>query len=249
MIKRQIFATLLLACFSPSAYALETVKVAVTSIQPPYVIDPKERVGLAYDMIDVLNGFQSNFQFVDVFCPPRRLLIEAKKNTVDLIAFNNTNWGWRDNNAGASISLTRGKDLFYSLKGQRNTNRADSIAAVRGFHYTFAQGDPDSLFTRAEVTLVNNEPAGLQMVMRRRTKTGIASEAFLNWIKSSAPDVYERLSINPVPDQEYERHIVVFPNSPISVERLNTLLKRPVIANALERIFADYGLPPPDKGK
>lgn len=247
MIKRLIIATLFLACISPSAYSLETVKVAVTSVQPPFVINPENRVGLAYDLIDVLNGFQSDFHFVDVFCPPLRLLTEAKRHTVDLIAFNNANWGWTKNNAVGSLSLTTGKDLFYSLKGRSNDNRADSIAAVRGYHYTFAQNDPNSLFKRAEVTLVNDEPAGLQMVVRKRTKTGIASEAFLNWIKSSEPDVFKRLSINPIPDQAYERHVVVFPHSPINVDRLNTLLTRPIIAHALERIFADYELPPPFK--
>jgi len=247
MIIRLVITTLFLACVSPSAYSLETVKIAVTSIQPPFVINPEERIGLAYDLIDVLNGFQSDFQFVEVFCPPRRLLMEARKNRVELIAFNNIKWGWYKNNAVGSLSLTTGKDLFYSLKGQRNNNRADSIAAVRGFQYTFTQSDPRPLSTKAEVTLVNDEPSGLQMVVRRRTKTAIASEAFLNWIERSAPDVFERLSINPVPDQEYERHIVVFPNSPISVERLNKLLTRPIIVSALERIFANYGLPAPFK--
>ncbi len=245
MIKRLVIATLFVGCFSPLAHSLETVKIAVTSVQHPFVISPNERKGLAYDLIDVLNGFQSDFQFTDVFCPPRRLLVEARKQTVDLIAFNNVDWGWRSINAIGSRNLTKDKDLFYSLKGQRNDNRSDSIAAVRGYHYKFSDNDPNSLFAKAEVTLVNDEPSGLQMVMRRRTKTSIASEAFLYWVKTSAPDVYERLSINPVPDREYERHIVIFPHSPISAERLNKLLTRPVIVNALKRVFADYGLPPP----
>ncbi|MET0013148.1 MAG: hypothetical protein ABW085_05780 [Sedimenticola sp.] len=220
----------------------QKVSVALTSIQPPFVIDEASRHGLAYDVVDALNRHQGLYEFQAKLIPAKRLLSDHDALGEHVVAFNDELWGWKQRGGAGSLTLTDGKDVFFSLN---ETSTKDTIAAVRGFHYAFSGFDPEKLSRMPNVTVVNDEPTVLEMVIQKRTDRGITSLAFLKWISVSSPELYSRLRIDPEEDHTYNRQFIVFPYSPVSVGIINRYLTEMKEEGILPRIYKTYGLESP----
>lgn len=222
------------------------VNVALTSIQPPLVINERAQLGLIYDVIKLLNESQSDFRFETKLVPPQRVLNYYRDINVHIVAYNDVLWGWKQRGGQASLNLTNGRDLFFSLKGEGVRTALKEIGAVRGFHYAFADFDAEKLASMDNVSLVSSEENVLRLVERERVEKGIVSETFLDWTAKVRPELYERLKIDEDdPDHSYNRQFVVFDFSPIDVMRLNQLLINLYEMGDLQRVYAWYGLEVP----
>ncbi len=227
------------------AYSEQTIFVALTSVQPPFIIDEKKEHGLTFDLLNAINELQDDYRFVGKFYPIKQLFANYEKHNVHLVALGDLKWGWSELNAVGSLSLTNGKDVFFSLKSNATDEKNKGIAAVRGFHYAFANFDPVELSQLPNISLVNDEPTVVKMVLRGRVGRGISSEAYLKWLSVSNPKLSAKLKIEPKEDHNYNRQFIVLPNSLISVEEINNIVFSPSAREALRRVFAKYGLPFP----
>jgi len=223
----------------------EIVSVGLTSVQPPLVIDTRTKKGLVYDVLDILNNFQDDFKFVGNFYPPKRLLAEYDTLGIHMIAFNDVKWGWAQRKGVGSLTLTDGRDLFFSLKKGIKRTPKGGLTAVSGFHYAFAGFDPVTLQNMPNVSLVIDEPAVIKMLVNGRTEKGISSETYLKWLSVSDPGTFSMLQIEEKEDNRYNRQLVVFPSSPISIDQLNVFLNNANVRTALAKAFKKYGLSPP----
>lgn len=114
-----------------------------------------------------------------------------------------------------------GRNLFFRLSNPLERQYTYEIAAVRGFHYRFADYDSEVLETLSNVTLSHNEEGVMRMVLGARAKTGIADENFLDWFRAQQPQTYRLLKINPTEDNSYIRQLVILDRSPISAQEIN----------------------------
>lgn len=247
MIARFIALTIFLF-LSPVSHAKTTVNVGITANIPPFATDTKNKVGLVYDVINELNKQQSNYQFIPYFFPAKRLLETHKAMNIHLIAYNDVSWGWKQRGGQASINLTDGSDVFFTLKNNQTTQLyPKELAAVRGFHYAFANYDPQKAEKMSNLHLVNNEEQVIRLVINHRVQKGIASASLLRWLAISQPQTYKQLNIDyDQPDHHYNRQLVVMESSPISLKALNRLLTKEKIRLALTKIYQRYGLSLPN---
>lgn len=237
---------MIFACLGfPVASAQQSIHVVLTSNQAPFVIDLATRNGLAFDVLEILNENQSRFQFEESLIPVKRLVYTNIRKHYDLILFNDVNWGWTDLGAKGSAPLTNGRDIFISPESANSNPLVGSIAAVRGYHYGFANYDPEQLAKMQRVTLVNTESDIIRMVLNKRTKWGVISESYLNWFAIQSPKTAKQLKISPKEDHRYQRQFVVFEHSKISVAQINALLADPIIEAKLKLAFRNYGLTGP----
>lgn len=231
-------------CIAPMGYTSQLINVGLTSVQPPFVINPDTEQGLVYDFIDFLNRKQDKYHFSARLIPVKRFLATDKYTPADLIAFSNVSWGWTKRGGIGSLTLTEGRDLFFSLTKNEHPENKGTLAAVTGFHYAFANYSSKNLPKMDNVRLVKNELAVLRLVEHGRTEKGITSESLLNWISVSEPERYKQFKIDPKEDHRYNRQFITLPSSPISINELNQLLlecKGP----QMNKLFARYGLQPP----
>lgn len=237
-------AWLLASQIRAEEYVPMSVTIGLTSVQPPFVINTELRQGLAYTLTDFLNSKQERYRFNARMVPVKRLLSYDKDSGIHLIAFNDINWGWKERNGVGSLPLTHGSDRFFSTRTAIDDEHKGTIAAVRGFHYAFADFSESKLESLSHVRLAKDELGVIRLVEHGRTELGVVSNALLNWLKVSIPDRVEKLSIRQKPDHHYQRQMIVLPSSPISVEELNELLLK-LKGEGMDQLFQSYGLEPP----
>lgn len=225
-------------------HAKQLVNVGLTSIQPPFVINPETEHGLAYDFVEFLNRKQDKYHFSARLVPVKRLLVTDKYSTPDMIAFNNVGWGWTKRGGIGSLTLTEGRDLFFSLTENEHHENKGTLAAVTGFHYAFANYSSKNLPKMDNVRLVKNELAVLRLVEHGRTERGITSESLLNWISVSEPERYKQFKIDPEEDHSYNRQFIILPSSPLTIDEFNDLLLT-LKGPQMNKLFTSYGLKPP----
>ncbi|SCA55441.1 conserved exported hypothetical protein [Candidatus Terasakiella magnetica] len=246
---RLSWAILLCMClFAFKAVAQQPINVGLTSVQPPFVLDHNSQKGLVYDLLGALNEDQRTYKFTAHLFPAKRLLATYDKKQIDLIAFNDVKWGWLERGGQGSLTLTDGKDLFVELKEENQHDHVNSIGAVRGFHYAFAQFDIDKLAQMPNVTLVNSESSAINILAKGRVHKAISSEAYLNWVSVKDPTLYRRLNILPKADHTYNRQFIVMPNAKITKIEFDALLKKLKDKHILKSLFAKYGLDEPPLG-
>lgn len=243
---RRLLTTLSLSTLlvTTAANATQLVNVGLTSIQPPFVVNPETKQGLVYDFLEFLNKKQDKYHFSARLVPVKRLLSTDKYSTPDMIAFNNVEWGWVKRGGIGSLTLTDGRDLFFSLTDNIHPENKGTLAAVTGFHYAFADYQSKNLPKLDYVRLVKNEQAVIRLVEHGRTEKGIISESLLNWISVSEPERYQKFKIDPKEDHSYNRQFITLPSSPIDVEEFNQLLLK-CKGPQMDELFALYGLQPP----
>lgn len=227
------------------AQARDTIHVALTSVQPPFVFNDELHSGLIRDLVTELNRAQERFNFVLKLYPPSRIMKDHFKQHIDLIAFNHLKWGWEQQGGKGSVVLTNGKDVFLSVQHNAPEHtKKHTIAVVRGFHYKFFGYDPSKFEDNPLIFSLENEPSVVKFLAYGRAEKGIVSESYLNWIALSKPELFERITVLET-DHSYTRRFIVMPRSLISVQELNELLFELKSNGLLERIFSRYGQPMP----
>jgi hypothetical protein len=185
---------------------------------------------------------QERYEFVLNMYPPSRIVKYHNELKVDLVAFNDLKWGWDKQGGKGSLSLTNGKDIFFTFdkNGVAPNKEELTIAAVRGFHYRFANFDPSNLEKNTQIHSLEDETNVVEFMSYMRADKGIASKAYLDWLSVSKPEVYKRITLLEE-DHRYTRRFIAMPNSVISIKEVNNILLDLNKTGLLKLIFARYG--------
>jgi len=206
--------------------------------------------GLSIDLINALNGIQSQvqFEFVATSIANRYKAYELKR--YDMMLFESPVWGWHTiEHEFVPLDIHDG-ELFISLKDnaidQAYFNNFDGkvLSLVRGYHYKFAdwQADPQYLKAQFNIQFVNSNEASIVSILRGRAEIAPVTWSYLQFYLSQNPTISPQILVSTKWDQQYNHGILLSPNAPISKQQLSEwvgLLKK---QQTLSRLAAHYGL-------
>lgn len=174
-------------------------------------------------MVKKWNEVQKKYKFTFFSTSPRRRHIDFELGRYDISLYDNPSWGWGGRNIEYSCIYEFGSEVFFSKKQEGKTFYKDlknkKIAAMRGYHYAFAQNinNEDELKKKFNITLLNSPSAVIGHVLRGWSEIGLASEAFIDdWNvknKSNGNAVYK----SEIKDQKYSFRVIVRRNSIVDI--------------------------------
>ncbi|WP_286234750.1 substrate-binding periplasmic protein [Thalassotalea sediminis] len=232
-----------------------TIKINVgLSIRPPFLIGNHQQFfGAGPEILAALNKFQQTFHFVAVEIPSKRKQKALNDGLIDIMMWDNLNWGWREKPVQSTAPIVSSKDVYITYanktKSQQyfETLKNKSLALVIGYHYKLTEFDIEisTLTEHYDATMVRTEEASIRMTAANRVDIAIVSETALNWFFKQYPTVKQLILVSNRIDTQYTRHFIVPNSASISVNELNQLLQRALDANVLQPIYRKYGLTPP----
>jgi len=225
--------TLLNIATSTHAQTIKTVNVGVTHFPPFYDVTSNGQVsGLGIDIIRALNHIQSSYHFTPVIASPRRRHAMFKQGRFDMSFFDHLAWGWDMDEVDATQVYLTGGEVFITrkIKGRDQTYFNDihqrSVAAIRGYHYKFAdyQTDPQILKRHFQITLTNSQDHIIKLVEENRVDIGILTETYLLQYFQSNPAAKSKfLSANEY-DQLYNFRTIVRKGTSPSALKMDKLM-------------------------
>ena len=244
--------TLLIAAtaFSGASHAGQTVKVGAYYF-PPFVQQTATGIGgMVVDLVALMNAAQSTYTFELVDTSATGRYDDMASGRIDMIAFEDADWGWRDMNVVASDVFMTGAEVYVALaEPGRDQSYFDDvadlkIAAVYGFHYGFADfnADPGFLQTNFMVELPLDPYTALFHVIDRHTNVAVVSRAYLETFLKRHPEYAETFLISDKVDQEYRHAIVMRADAGPSVGEIDALLAEIKSSGAFDEMLASYGL-------
>lgn len=222
-------------------------------IRPPYLLENHSK-GAGPDIIHALNLIQEQFIFKLVPVPIKRRTQSLYEGWVDIIMWDNPNWGWNDNELESSQTLLHAKDVFIALvdkyQSQDIFNDLTNVrlAMVHGYHYKFVnyETDPVKLNKKFNITLVRTEADTINILLSGRVDMAITSNAALAWYFKQYPEHKSKILISDKYDTQYKRYFLVPKSSPISAAELNALMSNADNKGLLAPIYQRYGLVKPE---
>ncbi|NVK26273.1 MAG: transporter substrate-binding domain-containing protein [Gammaproteobacteria bacterium] len=224
------------------------VKVGA-GIRPPFLL--ADGSGMGPEILNAFNLVQTEFHFELIPVPIGRRTMSLQEGWVDIIMWDNLNWGW-DLSSGllASKPLLHSKDFFVTslANDKKEQDYFDSfhnkvICAVNGYHYKFLdyQTDYKLLKDKFNIILVRTEEESIKMALYKRCDISVVSQSALNWFYKSNPAQRKALLASNKLDTQYSRNFLVPPYSPISIEELNTIYDKAQKLKLLSPIYQTYG--------
>ncbi|MCT7943113.1 MULTISPECIES: substrate-binding periplasmic protein [Shewanella] len=218
----------------------------------PYITESIDGryTGLSVDLVNALNGIQSQVQFEFVATSIANRYKAYAMNRFDMMLFESPVWGWdKIEHEFVPLDIHDG-ELFISLKDnaldQAYFQKFDgkTLSLVKGYHYKFAdwQADPQYLKARFNIQFVNSNEASIVSILRGRAEIAPVTWSYLKFYLSQYPEVSPQILVSTKWDQEYNHGILLNPNAPISKQQLSewvNLLKKQQI---LTRLASHYGL-------
>ncbi len=236
------------AVLTPS-WAAQEVRVGAAHF-PPYIVRPERGAdtGLLPQLLTALNKLQSDYHFVIVPTSVARRVRDFNQGRVDMMLFENPEWGWRDvaynrvdlglEDAEVFVAIRqpgREQTYFDNLDGKR-------MALFTGYHYAFAGYNPSAKFltNTFNATLTYSHRSNLQMVMRGRVDITLMTRSNLREILNSNPQFQSQVMVSERTDQTYHHYAFLQPQGPIRSEEFSRLMQILRDSGQLEAIFAPY---------
>lgn len=237
----------LLVLLSLNSYATSiNVKVGA-GVRPPFLINKTQ--GMGPEIISALNLVQNKFNFELVLVPISRRKQSLEESWIDIIMWDNINWGWDKSNLTSSKPLLASKDIFIThsakTKNQSYFNSFENkrICGVNGYHYKFMhfQTDYAYLKTLFDIVLVRTEEESIKMALLDRCDISVVSESALNWFLKLNPEHKNDIMSSERFDTQYTRHFLVPQYAPISVTEIDDILDKLKQLGLLAPIYQKYG--------
>jgi ABC-type amino acid transport substrate-binding protein len=251
MLKKLFTAHIFILLFVGNLFAADEVNVG-GYVFPPFVEeDDKGNVsGMTLDLIDVLNKLQNEYHFKFVLTSSRRRYVSFEQGKFDLLFFESLLWGWQETPIEESKVFLVGGEVFIALKSKANNQdyfsslNNKSIAAILGYHYSFAgyNADPDFLRSKFNIHLSTDEKLNIQLVLSGRMDVAIVTKSYLDRFLLDNPLAKSALLISKEMDQEYNHRVLLRENSNLSVTKMNTLLDKLVQSEEYDQILRKYGI-------
>jgi ABC-type amino acid transport substrate-binding protein len=221
------------------------VLVGYTPAQPPFAVDARGN-GLVTNLLAAMSKHSSIYSFKARALYAQRASQALSDGILDIIAFQNKNWGYDVPGVEQSLVLVKDRGAYFQLPGNAVQIGEGLLGATRGFHYAFADYSSEKLATMSNVLLAVNEQDVVNLVLRRRVDYGVASESLLKWHAwHSREKGGPMLEVLEETDTYVERMFVILPASKISKQHLNQLLLELQEQGKLAEMFTSYGLEVP----
>lgn len=236
------------AVLTPS-WAAQEVRVGAAHF-PPYIVRPERGAdtGLLPQLLAALNQLQSDYHFAIVPTSVARRVRDFNQGRVDMLLFENPDWGWRDvaynrvdlglQDAEVFVAIRqpgREQTYFDNLDGKR-------MALFTGYHYAFAGFNPEPKFLTDtfNATLTYSHESNLLMVLRGRVDIAPITRSNLTGLLSRNPQVRSKVLVSTRIDQVYHHYALVRPQAPIQSQQFAHMLQTLRDNGQLEAIFAPY---------
>lgn len=239
----------LLAIWCGPSLAAEEVRVG-GYLFPPYVelVDGNPN-GLTLDVIAAVNAAQDRYRlsFVPIAAATRQADLAAGK--YHMILFESPAWGWDAARIAISPPLLQGAEIFVALaqpgrgQGYFRSLKAKRIAAMRGYHYRFAEmvTDPAILKRRFGVELVEDPGDALQAILDEQADIALMSDSYLRRLLHEVPEFADTLLVGDTPDQRYDLSALTAANRRSLMEAIAPLLRDVLDAPDFQPILQGYG--------
>jgi len=247
---KPIILALLLLLVGQSALCSTLVKVGGYMFPPFIETSSGTPKGLTIDLIKLLNESQSEFEFKFVLTSPKRRYHDFKRNAVDAMFFESKQWGWQGYPISASDVFLKGGEVYIT----KDDNKKDQsyfkkltdkkLVGILGYHYQFAKFESDEhiLKQQFDIQLVNHPNTIINQVLSEQADIGIVTRSFLAKAESDQPTYKNSILVSSKLDQIYTHTILVRDHFPLSLKKINTLLKKVSKEGSLDRLLLKYGL-------
>jgi ABC-type amino acid transport substrate-binding protein len=250
-----INAMMLVTFLSLSSVAKSYNRIQINvgaGIRPPFLLEDNTK-GVGPDIIQTLNLIQEQFLFQLVPVPIKRRTQSLYEGWVDIMMWDNPNWGWVLDNLQLSQPLIYTKDVFvartdkYQSKDVFDHLENHRLAMVHGYTYKFVnfETDPIKLNQSFDITLVRTVEDSINILLSGRVDIAVASNVALAWHFKKHPESKNKLLISEKYDMHYMRYFLVPDSSPISTLELDELLILADNKGLLAPIYEKYGLDKP----
>jgi len=245
-----MIATLLLA--SPAQSKPLVVKVNFTEFPPYFVKANNTLSGMAVDMIEVMNEFQSKYQFTLVDNPPMRRFHSFERGGYDISFFDHLHWGWDDYYVNVTKVYLRGGEKYVALarpgRGQEYFSdfKGKRLGGFLGYHYGLADfnSDPQVLKKDFNMELSSTHEGNVLKILEGRIDVAILTDAFLSRWFVLHPEKKDQLLISDIWDQEYNFSMIVRKDISPTADELNLLMASMEQTGALNSVWKKYGISP-----
>ena len=229
--------------------AAQEVRVGAAHF-PPYTVRPEIGVdtGLLPQLLAALNALQSDFRFVIVPTSNARRFREFKQGKMDMVLFENPEWGWQ---GIAHIPVDMGlrdAEVFVAKQQEgRQQSYFDNpgskrLALFNGYHYAFAgyNTDPKYLSDAFNVSLTYSHLSNLEMVMRGRADIALITRSHLVDLLNNKPQFRARVMVSDRVDHIYHHYALLRPQAPIQSQQFAQLMGILRNNGQLKAIFSPY---------
>ncbi|WP_126771743.1 hypothetical protein [Pseudidiomarina homiensis] len=252
-----ILLTLFIAVLSvlPSnSRAAETIRIAAYDF-PPYfsAYDTEHLVG---DLIEALNGAQSDYQF-ELHDVPSKARFKALSDAgcCHLMLFESPTWGWAEQMPHLEVGdpMVLGAERLVAVK-KRDQRGAEffqreglRFGGLIGYHYPFLGNRTDAgiLEERFNVYLSLSHEVNMKMLLNGRFDVVMIHDEYL--LQHRQQPWFDRLLLNPQAYGEYELRTLINPEKGFALADWRRIVV-PLIENGtLARLLSKYKLPWPPK--
>ena len=227
----------------------EVVKVGVYDF-PPYAFVSGEIRGITVQVLEAMNRFQQDYEFVAVPTTARRRYLDFDNGEFDMLIFESIHWGWLGHDVQASEVFVKGAEV-YVTQAQPGRGQAyftdfknKLMIGVLGYHYQFADFSGDQEYLRQKFNMIQTEgqQKSLELILKGRGDIAVLTKEYLHYHFLSSPRDRKKLLISVKYDQIYEHTILIRKQHKLAIAQINRLLAKMHDAGILKPIWQKYGL-------
>lgn len=209
--------------------------------------------GLAHELVQALNAFQSDYRFETVTTSANRRYRDMADGVYTHIFFENIQWGWPAQQVEASKVFLKGDGEVFVARAQRGRGqeyfqnlRDKDLMVVLGYHYAFAdfEADPDVLRKRFSITFSTDNAVILHNLLAGRGDVAVLTRSYLGKYLTEHPQDRARVLVSQRMDQTYAQTALVARGARPNAQELNRLLTRMEAAGVLRKLWQAYGSAP-----
>lgn len=247
----KFITSLFLILFAIQASAKIEVKVRGYAFSP--FVNFKEDgtpYGATIDLIEELNRIQNKYFFKFYKTSSKRRYNHFKSNELDLIFFEDKNWGWDKYKVDSTKVFAKGGEVFIAKREQgRNQKYFEDLnnkrlIGVLGFHYAFANFEAnENILRRKYSMLLTSSPEYIiDLILKDRGEVGVITESLLRKKIKENKGLESILIISNKYDQTYNHTALVREGAPISRDELNGLLISLEKSGKMKKVLSQFGI-------
>jgi polar amino acid transport system substrate-binding protein len=231
------------------AHAQQVVKVGGYDF-PPFVDKRPGSTSLTLDLIAALNAFQKKYVFEFVETSSKRRFIHFDERRYDLIFFESVDWGWQGKDVEASDVIMQGGAVYITRadkhKDQRYFNefKGKSIWGILGYHYGFANFNPDLEFLKKNFNahMTTSQDGLIEAAVAGRADISVVVKEYLQVYLQKHPGVEKQILVSKKFDAVNRYTILVRKGVNPDVHEINKFLAEMESAGVLKKLWGKYNL-------
>ncbi|CAM4151110.1 hypothetical protein BIW53_12480 [Pseudoalteromonas byunsanensis] len=227
--------------------AKKTVTIYTYHLKAPYVVDVEYEQGLYFDLVLLLNQYQTEHVFKMEYMPRKRLNRDIEQSTLDgLIVGVNPVW-FRDTQQSKfawSEPFMTDRDEFVSninapfeYTGQASLY-GKTVGGVRGYHYF--QVAPVVKIGKASQLETGSELQLLEMIVKQRLEIAVISKATMNYLLAKNKHWESAIHLSEQPHESYGRALLAPKEMSHIIALINKVFQKSEFKQALKQMLKHY---------